>query len=53
MDRNTLYTRLWLIWVVVVLVGCLVLLAMREGFLSWRPLTEEMHSIGPRKTAPF
>jgi hypothetical protein len=29
MNRNTLYSRLWLIWVAVLLVGCLVLFVMR------------------------
>lgn len=29
MNRDTLYRRLWLIWLTVLLVGCLVLFAMR------------------------
>jgi hypothetical protein len=29
MDRNTLYSRLWLIWVAVLLIACLVLFAAR------------------------
>lgn len=29
MDRNTLYSWIWLIWVTVLLIACLVLFAMR------------------------